>query len=192
MISATPAARSAAPVRLDAQNSGASAPPAPSTPAQTAQVPGQRDEFVAAPARSTVQAAQAAPAAAATPEIGSLSRKYESNGDPGLVSSGVGDNGGRSYGAYQFSSKTGSAAAFTKWLSSTHPSLARDLAGKTPNTPAFDSAWKATAARDRAGFLSAQHDYIKASFYDPAAASVKSSTGLDVSKRSAALRDVLW
>jgi peptidoglycan hydrolase-like protein with peptidoglycan-binding domain len=142
----------------------------------------QRDEFTAARA-----APRTSPA-----ELGSLSRKYESNGNPGLVSSGRGDHGGRSYGAYQFSSKTGSAAAFTSWLSRNHPDLARDLAGKTPATPAFDTAWKATARRDPSGFLRAQHDYIQHSFYDPAASKVKASTGLDVSQRSHALRDVLW
>ena len=186
MISASPAARPAAPASVDVQNSGASAPPAQPRPAQPqlALVPGQRDEFMAAPA----------PAAARTgaPELGSLSRKYESNGNPGLVSSGKGDHGGRSYGAYQFSSKTGSAAAFTRWLSANHPDLARDLAGKQPDTAAFDAAWKKTASRDSAGFLSAQHDYIKHSFYDPAASAVKKSTGLDVGQRSHALQDVLW
>ena len=34
--------------------------------------------------------------------LGSISQQYESNGDPGRVSSGDGDLGGASYGAYQF------------------------------------------------------------------------------------------
>ena len=136
----------------------------------------------------------AAPAASRTTpqQLGSLSRKHESNGNPGLGSSGRGDHGGRSYGAYQFSSRTGSAKDFTNWLGRTNPGLARDLAGKTPGTPAFDSAWKQTAARDSSGFLGAQHDFIQQKFYDPAAAKVKGSTGLDVSQRSGALRDVMW
>lgn len=43
---------------------------------------------------------------------GKLSAKYEAKGDPGRVSSGIGDIGGISYGAYQLSSKNGMAAAF--------------------------------------------------------------------------------
>lgn len=185
MVSSSSAARSGASAPVAAPKSSPPTPPpaqpSRSAPAQTA--PGQRDEFVAA-----------RPAAARTTpqELGSLSRKYESNGNPGLVSSGKGDHGGRSYGAYQFSSKTGSAANFTKWLGQNNPSLARDLAGKRPDTPAFDAAWKQTASRDPAGFLGAQHDFIQKSFYEPAADKVKASTGLDVSQRSPALRDVLW
>jgi len=36
--------------------------------------------------------------------LGDLSAKYESSGDPGSVSSGYQDPGGKSYGAYQLSS----------------------------------------------------------------------------------------
>ena len=183
MVSNTSAARRDAPARVNTPQSN----PRPSQGAQpsqpqTAQVPGRRDEFQAA--RPT--------GGSGVDQIGSLSRKHESNGNPGLVSSGRGDHGGRSYGAYQFSSNTGSAAEFTGWLSRTNPDMARDIAGKRPNTPAFDAGWKQTARRDPSGFLSAQHDFIKQKFYDPAAARVKQSTGLDVSKRSGALRDVLW
>ncbi len=182
MVSNAPAARSAtAPARLDTQKPASSAPPPQPSRSAPAQVPGQRDDF------------QPARAAASSPQqLGSLSRKYESNGNPGLVSSGRGDHGGRSYGAYQFSSKTGSAANFTSWLGKTHPDLARDLAGKRPDTAAYDAAWKQTARRDPTGFLNAQHDFIQNQFYDPAAAKVKGSTGLDVSQRSGALRDVMW
>jgi len=181
----TSATRSAAPARVDVpkpDRPAAPAQPRQSTSPQRAQVPGQRDEF---------QAARAAPKTSPE-ELGTLSRKYESNGNPGLVSSGRGDHGGRSYGAYQFSSKTGSAAEFTSWLGRTHPDLARGLAGKKPDTPAYDTAWKQTAARDPAGFLRAQHDYMQHSFYEPAAAKVKGSTGLDVSQRSRAVRETLW
>ncbi|NMC34711.1 MAG: hypothetical protein GYA36_19990 [Veillonellaceae bacterium] len=45
------------------------------------------------------------------PKLGALSQKYESNGDPGRVSSGVGDPGGVSYGAYQMTSKGGGTVA---------------------------------------------------------------------------------
>ena len=37
-------------------------------------------------------------------ELGKLSAAYESNGDPAIVSTGEGDRGGISYGAYQLAS----------------------------------------------------------------------------------------
>ena len=40
--------------------------------------------------------------------LGDLSAQYESNGDPGCISDGYGDAGGKSYGTYQFSSNAGS------------------------------------------------------------------------------------
>src|SRR5574341_1024502 len=99
MVSNTPAARPAAPARPDVSKSTPPAsPPQPqssrSAPAQSGQVPGRRDEFMAA---------RPAASGSKPEELGGLSRKYESNGNPGMVSSGVGDHGGRSYGAYQFS-----------------------------------------------------------------------------------------
>ena len=36
-------------------------------------------------------------------KLGDSSRKYESNGNSGKISSGEGDNGGKSYGSYQLS-----------------------------------------------------------------------------------------
>ena len=44
--------------------------------------------------------------------LGDLSASYESNGNPGCVSSGAGDLGGISYGAYQLASAAGSVDAF--------------------------------------------------------------------------------
>ena len=125
-------------------------------------------------------------------EIGSLSRRYESNGNPATVSTGLGDPGGKSYGAYQLSSKKGTATEYSNYLNRTNPDLAKDFAGKKPGTAEFDAAWKQAAARDPEGFLRSQHDFIKQSHYDPAAEGVKKSTGLDVSQRSDALRDVMW
>ena len=40
-------------------------------------------------------------------ELGKLSAAYESNGDPAIVSTGEGDRGGLSYGAYQLASNCG-------------------------------------------------------------------------------------
>ena len=50
--------------------------------------------------------------------LGELSSQYESNGDPGCISDGYGDPGGKSYGTYQFSCNAGSLGQFVSWLNS--------------------------------------------------------------------------
>ena len=47
--------------------------------------------------------------------LGDLSAAYESNGNPRYVSSGVGDLGSISYGAYQLASNASSVDAFLEW-----------------------------------------------------------------------------
>ncbi|XXF81160.1 LysM domain-containing protein [Myxococcaceae bacterium GXIMD 01537] len=126
-------------------------------------------------------------------KLGVLSAKYESNGNPGTVSTGTGDAGGVSYGSYQFATKTGSAKAFVDSLKKTHPEYAKSFAGLTPGTAAFGKAWKALAAKDPKGFGQAQHDYIAGKFYEPAKAQTEAAVkGLDFDKRSQTLNDVLW
>jgi len=48
--------------------------------------------------------------------LGSLSARYESNGDPGAIGRTEGDAGGASYGAYQFATNAGVPEAFVAWL----------------------------------------------------------------------------
>ena len=48
--------------------------------------------------------------------LGGLSAKYESKGDPATVSDDSGDDGGISYGIYQFPSTKGVVQKFVKWL----------------------------------------------------------------------------
>ena len=47
--------------------------------------------------------------------LGDLSRLYESNGDPGCISNGWGDAGGKSYGMYQLASRMGSVNSYLGW-----------------------------------------------------------------------------
>lgn len=125
--------------------------------------------------------------------LGSLSSKYESNGDPGAVSGGRGDPGGVSYGAYQFSTNAGSARAFSAWLQRTDPSLGRSLAGLTPGTTAFSNAWRQLARAAPDAFLAAQHQFVGERYYDVSRSQLESRVpGLDFSQRSVALNDVLW
>jgi len=123
--------------------------------------------------------------------LGGLSKKYESNGNPGTIANNTGDPGGASYGSYQIATKTGTMQSFLSWASSNAPQVASALAGKQPGTAAFDTAWKSLASSNPQMFEQAQHNFIQASHYQPVANAVK-NMGLDVNKRSQAVRDVVW
>jgi hypothetical protein len=128
-----------------------------------------------------------AAATAAEPPLGKLSEKYESGGrGPGTVSTGKGDPGGVSYGTYQLASKVGRADDFVKRY------YADDFKGLKAGTDEFTKKWKELAERDPKALHANEHAYIKETHYDPQAAKLSKDLGLDVSKRSAALRDVVW
>lgn len=153
----------------------------------------------AKPAAGAQQAAAGKQATGATPGLGSLSRQYESNGKPQTISTGRGDHGGKSYGAYQFASKMGTLKEFVVWLDKVHPGYAQGIvdavpAGKTTQPgAAFDAAWKAQAKADPDGFLAIQHDFIKHSHYDVQVARADARIpGLNIEGRSAALKQVVW
>jgi murein DD-endopeptidase MepM/ murein hydrolase activator NlpD len=128
--------------------------------------------------------------AALADELGILSAKYETGGrGPGVVSSGVGDPGGVSYGSYQMASKTGTAKRFVTqndfpWL--------KDFSNLTPGTTDFSACWKRIAANDTDAFQKCQHQYIKRTHYDPLAAKILSENNVDVNTRSSALQNVVW
>lgn len=149
-------------VDADRHGVGAAAAP-PSTPAPAANS-GSNDNF----------------------QPGGLSARYESNGNPGTVSSGAGDAGGVSYGAYQMTATN--AANFVAHEGARWP----ELQGHTPGTPAFSAAWRAVAARDPQAFLAAQHDNIARTHYQPQVAAVQDATGVNIDAHSHALRDVAW
>ena len=104
--------------------------------------------------------------------LGVLSEKYESNGDPGRVSDTPGDYGGKSYGAWQFSSKMGSLDSFVNWLKGRNTSFynklmdARKLDGNTNCGENFDKAWKEIARDHYNTFYTLQQTYVKENNYD--------------------------
>lgn len=110
----------------------------------------------------------------------SLSAKYESGGpgDPGAISSVPGDPEGRSYGKYQFASKSRMIHVFIR-----RPEASRwagDFRGLNPVTSQFDRKWKQVAARDPVGFGAAQENFIGRTNYDPVIRDVLRSTGLNL------------
>lgn len=118
--------------------------------------------------------------------LGQTSKMFESGkGGAGTVSNGKGDAGGASYGTYQLSSKAGT---LDKFLSSTK--YGAEFAGLQPGTPEFKAKWKEIAAKD-SEFGTAQHDFIKATHFDPQMAKLQGA-GIDLSGRGAAVQDAIW
>lgn len=118
--------------------------------------------------------------------LGQTSKLFESGkGGAATVSSGKGDYGGASYGTYQLSSKMGEVQKFLKGSK-----YGDQFAGLEPGTPEFNAKWKEVAKADPE-FGTAQHDYIKATKFDPAMAGLKKS-GIDLSKDGAAVQDAIW
>ena len=123
-------------------------------------------------------------------ELGSLSAKYETGGrGPGVVSTGVGDPGGVSYGSYQMASKMGTVARF---VGQAGFPWAKDFQGLTPGTAQFTAVWKKIAADQTADFQRAQHAFIKATHYDLLCAKVNSENAVDINTRSRAVQDAVW
>lgn len=129
--------------------------------------------------------------------LGLKASRYESNLNPGAISNISGDYGGKSYGAWQFSSKTGSLNSFVNWLKRNNGEFYSKLSeaksrdgnkfGKN-----FDAAWISIALTNKDKFMKIQQDYVKQSYYDKAAQTLKSKFGFDINKRSEALKESLW
>ena len=123
-------------------------------------------------------------------QLGALSEQYETGGrGPGTVSSGAGDPGGVSYGTYQLAGNLGRPQQF---LANEGRAWAAEFGGTSPGSPAFTATWKAIAAREPERFEAAQHAYIQRTHYDVQVQHVNAATSLDLSTRSAALKDVAW
>ena len=124
--------------------------------------------------------------------LGDLSKKYESSGDAGTISSGYGDAGGKSYGMYQFSSTMGVVDNYVKWLQENGYWFGDELAKYTVGSSYFDDAWRFLANSDNRGdFERSQHDFTKAMYYDRAC-TLLADSGYHVNKHSKAMKDGVW
>lgn len=129
--------------------------------------------------------------------LGSLSAKYESNGDPAAVSQSDGDGGGWSYGIYQFSSAAGKVQDFVAWLCSYQPpydEYGRQLAaaGDPCNSQSFIEKWQEIGNVDADGFGALQDEYVKPQYYDAGADNLQTWYTFDISQHSNALKQVLF
>ena len=142
-------------------------------------------------------------ASALTPEedalLGSVTAKYESNGNPGAISSGNGDAGGVSFGAYQFASRAGVPLTFANWCINTGSAIetgSRLIAAYNTDNgygETFKAEWRALAAEDSSAFLAVQHAFVKATYYDAIVSRVeKNVAGFDIDTYGIALKNVFW
>ena len=122
--------------------------------------------------------------------------RYETGKAPGqyllasaTVSSGKGDPGGRSYGAYQLASKTGTLARFL--AAHGKPWLPR-FDGLNPKEDDYADTWRAIAAKEGMTFFNAQHTFIKATHYDKAILKVHKDTNVNLDIRTDAVRNAIW
>ena len=128
--------------------------------------------------------------------LGYASAKYESSSNPGAISNTPGDIGGKSYGAWQFSSKTGSLDSFISSLKTKDKDIYTELTGakaKDGNKfgENFDETWTRIAVSSKDKFLTLQQNSIKNNYYDTAALALKSKYGFDINKKSEALKESL-
>lgn len=113
--------------------------------------------------------------------FGWLSRMFESGGaGPGAISSGVGDYGGKSYGSYQFSSRTGDVSRFLR--STGYDKYFKGGVGSAD----FDSKWRQLASTDP-NFSNAQHSYVKSKYLTPFLTKIQKDTGINLTGRHPAI-----
>ena len=133
--------------------------------------------------------------------LGELSKDFES-GDPGAISSGEGDVGGKSYGAFQFASNSDGPRQFFFWcLNEARPPEYRAIGTQLRQAyiddplgygDIFDSVWVSIADTQYDAFLNAQRDYVEASYYQQAVNDIAEEfPGFDIANYSIALRNVI-
>lgn len=124
--------------------------------------------------------------------LGELSALYESNGDPGCISDGYGDPGGKSYGTYQLSSNAGSLQAYIEWLQDNGYWFGKELNQYELTSAEFDAAWEWLAeSGNRGDFAKSQHNYIEDRYYKRAVA-VLDALNWHVEKHDDVMKDVIW
>lgn len=132
--------------------------------------------------------------------LGFLSQKYESDGNPGIISTGQGDYGGKSYGAWQLSSNMGAVDAFLTWLKGENYNFYNRLESahvKDGGQPKifgenFDNEWKAIAKESYDEFYFIQHKYTKYKYYDDLVARLKNSGGYEDRMSYFSVKNMLW
>lgn len=119
-------------------------------------------------------------------DIGALSEKYESRGNPAII--GWDSTGGWSYGKYQLAANTGAMNAFHTWLARANPNLESQLsaaggaAAARVGTEAYKTAWSQTMSTAAGG--AAQSEYAGLEYFVPIQRNLQRSLGLDITQRA--------
>lgn len=119
-------------------------------------------------------------------DIGALSEKYESRGNPAII--GWDSTGGWSYGKYQLAANTGAMNAFHTWLARANPNLESQLsaaggaAAARAGTEAYKTAWSQTMSTAAGG--AAQSEYAGLEYFVPIQRNLQRSLGLDITQRA--------
>jgi hypothetical protein len=140
--------------------------------------------------------------------MGDIASHYESGGaGAGIISSGRGDHGGKSYGPYQLSSKQKTLhsfvnnflpnkdkAIYNELMLNTDPSTTRNKRNRKVAIASddFDKNWRKVAKKYPERFRALQSQFIKESHYDPMKRRFKSELGIDLDNKSKALREAVF
>lgn len=117
--------------------------------------------------------------------LGQISMLFETGGrGVGTISTGSGDFGGKSYGAYQLATNNGSLQAFLR-----SSPFGAEFAGLKPGSAEFDAKYK-TVAKDPK-FADAQHNYITNTHYGPQLAKLRAG-GIDLGTRGPAVQEAVF
>jgi hypothetical protein len=127
-----------------------------------------------------------------TRKLGALSSQYETGGRGSItVSTGVGDAGGVSYGAYQMTSKH-NGGTVTQFVQSSDFPWRAEFVGLTAGTPEFTQKWKEIVTAHKDAFVEIEHAFIQKTHYEPLVEKIKRDNNIDVTEHSDALNDVIW
>ena len=125
--------------------------------------------------------------------LGSLSAKYES-GKRGSDAVGFDSTGGTSYGKYQIATRTGTMDAYMNYIKDKQPEAYERLKAAGPadsgKNGKFAQEWKKLSAEGKLG--TSEHDFIKATHFDPAFNGIENKELRDKISGSKAMQDVLW
>ena len=125
--------------------------------------------------------------------IGDYTKQFESgDAGPESISNSSGDQGGTSFGTYQFPSygRTPSGGLLQKFWETYY---AKDYPNVTPgDNSAFKDAWKAAVAKDKKLFHKREWMIAKTGDYDTALDLLKSKFNYDPDKDSRAAQEAIW
>jgi hypothetical protein len=119
--------------------------------------------------------------------LGKVAAQFESGGKAGTVSSGHGDFGGKSYGAFQLAGRGGAAGnEVEQFLKSS--GYADKFKGMKVGSKDFDAKWK-ELGEDK-DFAKAQQEHAKKTHYDPQMAKLQKS-GIDLSGKGLGVQEAV-